>query len=88
MKICEILECQICHKKYNSITNTHLKKHNLTLKQYKEKYPNLRIRKENWMSEEQKEKFSERMKKMRKNKTIKPGPMSKKNNAGLETLIQ
>lgn len=30
--------CKICNKKFKKITNTHLKKHNLTIKKYKESY--------------------------------------------------
>jgi len=31
--------CQICNKKFNRISNTHLKKHNLTTKEYLDKFP-------------------------------------------------
>lgn len=31
--------CQICNKKFNRITNTHLKKHNLTTNEYLDKFP-------------------------------------------------
>jgi very-short-patch-repair endonuclease len=37
------LECMICGQKLRHINNTHLKKHNLTIEEYKEKYPNAKI---------------------------------------------
>ena len=36
--------CQICKEKMKQITYKHLKKHNLTTKEYKEKFPNHMIR--------------------------------------------
>lgn len=33
------IECQICHQKFVTITNTHLKKHNITSKDYKKQFP-------------------------------------------------
>jgi len=33
------IECEICHKKLKSLTNTHLKTHNITLEEYKIKFP-------------------------------------------------
>lgn len=35
-----MVECQICKKRMNWIQNTHLKKHNITLEEYKRRYPN------------------------------------------------
>lgn len=34
------IPCEICGKLLKNISNTHLRSHNLTMKQYKEKYPN------------------------------------------------
>ncbi len=39
----EKVECEICHKKLNVITNTHLKQHGLTQKEYKEQFPASKI---------------------------------------------
>ncbi len=36
--MCNRMTCIICGKKFKSITNTHLKKHNITPEEYKEKY--------------------------------------------------
>ncbi len=36
----ELITCKICMGKYRQITNTHLKRHNLKMKDYKRKYPN------------------------------------------------
>ena len=33
------IECQVCHKVYVTITGTHLRKHDMVLKDYIEKYP-------------------------------------------------
>ena len=37
------IECQVCKKPFNQITLSHLKSHNLTIAQYKMKYPNVPI---------------------------------------------
>lgn len=34
------VECKICKRKFNTITHTHLKKHRISIKEYKEKFPN------------------------------------------------
>jgi hypothetical protein len=34
------VECQICKQKLRNISNTHLKKHNITQQEYKQQYPN------------------------------------------------
>lgn len=39
----EKVECEICHKKFNVITNTHLKLHNLTQQEYKKQFPNSKL---------------------------------------------
>jgi len=39
----EKIECEICGKLYGVISPTHVKKHGLTLKEYKELYPNSSI---------------------------------------------
>lgn len=36
-------KCEICGKSYKAITNSHLKVHNITIKEYKEKYPGASI---------------------------------------------
>ncbi len=36
----KFIVCKICNKKLKSLTNTHLKTHNITLEQYKKKFPN------------------------------------------------
>lgn len=38
-----MITCPICNKQFNQITNTHLKKHNLTLKEFKKQYPNVEL---------------------------------------------
>jgi len=35
------IQCKICNKEFDYITSSHLKKHGLTMKKYKEKYPNI-----------------------------------------------
>lgn len=46
------IKCKICGKKFKTITNTHLKKHNITVNKYIEKYGNI-------ISEKTRKKFSE-----------------------------
>ena len=36
-----LVTCQICERTFPQITGTHLKSHNITFKEYKEKYPNI-----------------------------------------------
>lgn len=36
-------KCEICGKEFKAINNTHLKKHGITVKEYKEKFPNAKI---------------------------------------------
>jgi len=36
----EKVKCEICGKKFKVITRTHLKTHGLSVKEYKERYPN------------------------------------------------
>ncbi|NBP58226.1 hypothetical protein EBU71_17155, partial [bacterium] len=33
------MKCVICNKEFKSITQSHLKKHNITPEKYKEQYP-------------------------------------------------
>ena len=37
------IKCEICNSYFNIITNTHLKKHNLTQEEYKIKYPGVKL---------------------------------------------
>lgn len=39
-----MVECQICNKKFACISNTHLKKHNITFTQYQQEYPDCKIK--------------------------------------------
>lgn len=38
-----IIVCEICHKKFKVLTNTHLKKHDITFDEYKTKFPLAKI---------------------------------------------
>lgn len=51
------IKCLICNKEFVQITSTHLKKHDLTVTEYKEKFPNCEI-----MLQETKDKLSEKCK--------------------------
>ena len=42
--------CRECGKKFVTITNTHLKKHNITIDQYREKYPNELLTNCEWLN--------------------------------------
>ena len=39
-----MIECEICHKPLHTITATHLVKHGITLKEYRERFPNAPIK--------------------------------------------
>ena len=39
-----MIECEICHKEFHFITATHLAKHGVTLKEYRERFPDAPIR--------------------------------------------
>ena len=73
------MRCLICGKEFKEITNTHLRSHNLTPRQYLEKFPNAEIRRKNRLTKKQLQEYSKRMKKMRKLKIIVPPPMSQAN---------
>lgn len=40
----DVIECKVCNRLFKSITNSHLKLHNLTHKQYKELYPQAELK--------------------------------------------
>lgn len=50
----EKINCPICNKEFSQITNTHLKKHNLTLKAFREKYPDYLMSSTNLIESRQK----------------------------------
>ena len=39
----ELIKCVICGQKFKRVTNTHLRNHKMTMKEYKQKYPNAPI---------------------------------------------
>jgi len=43
----KLVRCCICNEKFKTITNTHLKKHGLTLREYINKFD---LKSEDWMS--------------------------------------
>lgn len=45
------VKCRECGKKFTTITNTHLKKHNMTLDDYRKKYPNEKLSATHWLNE-------------------------------------
>jgi G:T-mismatch repair DNA endonuclease (very short patch repair protein) len=47
----QLVKCMICDRMFRLITNTHLKKHNLTVNQYKEKFPGHILSNFEWLSE-------------------------------------
>ena len=51
------IECKICGKKLRYLSNTHLKTHNLTIKQYKELYPNEKIFTDDLLQEQTKKRM-------------------------------
>lgn len=42
--------CRECGKSFVTVTNTHLKKHNMTIEDYKEKYPNEKFTNCEWLN--------------------------------------
>ena len=62
-----MIQCEICKKKFNSITNTHLKKHNLTLKEYIKIYKYIRP---NDVAEKQRKTWKEKWQKFKSNKVL------------------
>lgn len=71
------MKCLICGKNYNSITNTHLKKHNLTLREYLNKFPQTSWRNMDWLTEEHRRMLSRRMSLLRKLGIITPSVKNK-----------
>jgi len=51
------IKCRICNKELKQITNTHLKKHNMTIEEYKEMFPNEKMLCENILSKKDTSKF-------------------------------
>lgn len=66
--------CRICSKEFHYVSNTHVKKHNLTLKEYISKFGN-EIKSIEYKKKAYKN-SSKRMSYMRRNGIIVPGPMS------------
>ena len=54
-------KCMVCGKMYRMITPTHLKKHNITIAQYREKFPNSDISEKDIRSEKVRRESSKRM---------------------------
>lgn len=52
------IECKLCHKKMRYISNTHLKNHNITQKQYKEMFPGEKLFAEDLLEEQLKNRIS------------------------------
>lgn len=45
------IECQICHKKFRYINNTHLRTHGLTISEYKQRFPGYPTHSETYRNE-------------------------------------
>lgn len=79
MRLNHCIVCRVCGAPLRRITHTHLKFHNLTVKKYREIYPNAPL-----MSEEEKQRISDRMIKLGDKNWCKKPEVRKKNSQSLK----